>query len=48
MFGLSKEQMMDEPLEDILINQQIDQYLQLKAQKDNAIMEQKTKRGLMK
>ncbi len=46
MFGLSKAEMAEEPMEDVLVNQKLVQLLSKKEEGDRVIMDEKAKRGM--
>lgn len=45
MFGLSKREMMEEPMEDVVTNFKLQQLLSKKEDAERAIMEEKAKRN---
>lgn len=45
MFHLSKEDMMNEPIEDVEINLKLNYLLSRKQEQDNAMMEERAKHG---
>ncbi len=46
LFGLSKREMMEEPMEDVIVNFKLQELLSKKEEGDRAIMEEKAKRGM--
>ena len=48
MFKLSKEDMANEPMEDVTINFRINQLLNRKAESENAMMEERAKNSSSK
>lgn len=46
LFGLSKKEMQEEPLDDVTINFKIAHFLSKKQEADHAIVEEKVKRGV--
>lgn len=43
MFGLSKREMMEEPMEDVVINFKLNQLVNRKQESENAMMEERAK-----